>query len=53
MALFGKKKAKYTEEEKRAWAAGRAYAAAKKGKRLKLRTKKEENSFKEGYNSVK
>lgn len=44
---------KYSEKEKRAYDAGKAYAKAKKGKRMGLKTKKEQQSFTNGYKSVK
>lgn len=42
-------KRSYSEKEKRAFDAGKAYARARKGKRMGLKTKKEQESFKNGY----
>lgn len=46
-------KRQYSLREKRAYSAGRGYAAAKKGRRVKCRTKKEVRSFRNGVNSVR
>ena len=43
----------FSEKEKRAYDAGKAYAEAKKGKRVHLNTKKERDSFRAGVKSVK
>ena len=40
---------RYTAKEKRAYDAGRAYKRAQEGKRMGLKTKKEQESFKNGY----
>ena len=53
MAFRNKGKRSYTVKEKRAYDAGRAYAKAKAGKRMGLKTKKEQESFKNGYKSGK
>ena len=53
MAFLNKGKRSYSVKEKRAYDAGKAYARAKRGKRMGLKTKKEQESFKNGYNSVK
>ena len=45
-------KRQFTEREKRAYSAGRGYAAAKKGKRIKCNTEKEKQSFCNGVKSV-
>lgn len=42
---------KYSAKEKQAYYAGKAYAKAQKGKRMGLKTKKEQESFKNGYKS--
>ena len=49
MQYLNKGKRSYSTKEKRAYDAGRAYARARKGKRMGLRTKKEQESFKNGY----
>ena len=41
-------KRQFSEREKRAYSAGRGYAAAKKGKRIKCNTEKEKQSFRNG-----
>lgn len=53
--MVGKKakRVSYSDKEKRAWIAGRAYATAKKGKRCSFNTKKEKKSFRNGFNSIK
>ena len=43
----------YTELEKRAYHGGRAYAAAKKGRRVKFKTEKERKSFSNGVKSIR
>ena len=45
-------KRQFSEREKRAYSAGRGYAAAKKGKRIKCNTEKERQSFRNGVKSV-
>lgn len=45
-------KRQFSEREKRAYSAGRGYAAAKKGKRIKCNTEKEKQSFRNGVKSV-
>lgn len=45
-------KKQYSEREKRAYSAGRGYAAAKKGKRVKCQTEREKASFRNGVKSV-
>lgn len=46
-------KKNYSEAEKRAYHGGRAYAAAKKGKRIRFKTEKEKRSFSNGVKSVR
>ena len=46
-------KRQFSEREKRAYSAGRGYAAAKKGKRIKCNTEKEKQSFRNGVKSEK
>ena len=46
-------KKQFTEREKRAFSAGKGYAAAKAGKRVKYRTEKEKASFRNGVNAVR
>ena len=48
-----KKRKTYSDAEKRAYASGQAYAAAKKGKRVSLKTAKERKSFSNGVKSVR
>lgn len=48
----GKGKTSYSDAEKRAYDAGQAYGAAKKGKRCAFKTKKERESFKRGYKAA-
>lgn len=48
-----KRKKKYSVREKRAYSAGRAYAAAKKGKRVRCNSYSEKQSFLNGVNSVR
>ncbi len=43
-----KRKAKYTEAEKKAYAFGQVYGAGKSGKRVELSTSKERVSFRKG-----
>ena len=45
-------KRQFSAREKRAYSAGRGYAAAKKGKRILCRTAKEKQSFHNGVKSV-
>ena len=45
--------AKYSVKEKRAYDAGKAYGAAKAGKRCRFKTKKEEKSFLNGLSATK
>lgn len=47
-----KKKGKFSQAEKTAFAAGKAFAAAKAGDRVQLRSKKQEESFRKGMQSV-
>lgn len=46
-------KKQFTEREKRAFSAGKGYAAAKANKRVKCRTEKEKASFRNGVNAVR
>lgn len=46
-------KRQFTEREKRAFSAGKGYAAAKAGKRVACETEKEKQSFRNGVNSVR
>ena len=48
-----KRKGNFTKAEKEAYNAGRAYGAAKKGRRISLKTKKERQSFSNGVKSVR
>ena len=43
----------YSKDERKAYAIGRAYGAAKAGKRVKCPDNKTKQSFRNGYNSVK
>lgn len=43
----------YTAEEKKAYHMGRAWAAGKKNKRVKCKTEKEKQSFRNGVNAVR
>lgn len=43
----------FTEREKRAFSAGKGYAAAKAGKRVECKTEKEKQSFRNGVNAVR
>ena len=43
----------FSEEEKRAFHGGRAYGAAKMGRRVSFRTKSERDSFSNGVKSVR
>ncbi len=43
---------KYSSKERKAYHMGRAYATAKKGKRVKCPDKKTEQSFRNGVNAV-
>lgn len=43
----------FTEREKRAFSAGKGYAAAKAGKRVACKTEKEKQSFRNGVKSVR
>ncbi len=45
-------KRQYSEEEKHAYHAGRGFGIAKKGKRVKCKTEKEKQSFRNGVNAV-
>ncbi len=45
-------KKQFSEREKRAYSAGRGYAAAKKGRRIKCKTEREKQSFRNGVNSI-
>lgn len=53
MNYMNKGKRTYSTKEKAAFHAGRGYAQAQKGKRMGLRTKKEQDSFKNGYKRVR
>ncbi len=46
-------KKQFTEREKRAFSAGKGYAAAKAGKRVACKTEKEKQSFRNGVNAVR
>ena len=46
-------KIKYSTKERKAFHMGRAYAAAKAGKRVKLSDDKTKQSFRNGVNSVR
>ena len=46
-------KKSYSEAEKRAYHGGRAYAAGKAGKRVKLKTEREKKSFSNGVKSIR
>lgn len=46
-------KKQFTEREKRAFSAGKGYAAAKAGKRVACKTEKEKQSFRNGVKSVR
>lgn len=46
-------KRQFTEREKRAYSAGKGYAAAKAGKRVECKTEKEKQSFRNGVMSVR
>lgn len=46
-------KRQFTEREKRAFSAGKGYAAAKAGKRVACKTEKEKESFRNGVNAVR
>lgn len=43
----------FSEREKRAFSAGKGYAAAKAGKRVKCETEAEKQSFRNGVNAVR
>ena len=43
----------YTAKEKKAYHMGRAYAAAKAGKRVKISDEKQKQSFRNGVNAVR
>ena len=45
--------AKYSEAEKKAFAAGKAYATAKQNKRVKCKTKAEKESFRAGVKAAR
>ena len=49
MAFGNKGKRKYSVKEKEAYHAGRAYKRVQQGKRMGLRTKREQESFKNGF----
>lgn len=49
MAGWNKGKRQYSAKEKAAFHAGRGYKKAQQGKRMGLRTKSEQESFKNGY----
>ena len=44
---------KYSEAQKIGYYSGKAYATAKKGKRVRLKTEKARNAFKQGVKSVR
>lgn len=44
-------KRQFSEREKRAYSAGRGYAAAKRGKRVQCKTAREKQSFRNGLKS--
>jgi len=46
-------KRQFSEREKRAFSAGKGYAAAKAGKRVVCKTEKEKQSFRNGVKSVR
>lgn len=46
-------KEQYSEQEKKAFRAGKVYATAKAGKRVVLKTEKEKESFRNGVKSVR
>ena len=47
------KRKQYSEREKQAFHAGRGYAAGKANKRVKCKTEKEKQSFRNGVKSVR
>lgn len=47
------KRKQYSEREKQAYHAGRGYAAGKSGKRVKCKTEREKQSFRNGVKSVR
>ena len=49
---LNKGKKQFSDREKRAFSAGRGYAAGKKGKRVRLKNEKEVKSFLNGFNSA-
>lgn len=53
MKYQNKGKKQYSVREKRAYDAGRAYALAKQGKRVKCKTEKDKASFRNGVKAVK
>lgn len=53
MSYKNQGKRQYTEREKRAFSAGKGYAAAKAGKRVACKTEKEKESFRNGVKSVR
>lgn len=53
MSYQNRGKRQFTEREKRAYSAGRGYAAAKAGRRVKCETEKEKRSFRNGVNAVR
>ncbi len=53
MSYKNRGRRKYTEREKRAFSAGKGYAAAKAGKRVACKTEKEKQSFRNGVKSVR
>lgn len=48
-----RRKKYYSDREKRAFSAGRGYAAAKAGRRVQCKSKAEKFSFLNGFHSVK
>lgn len=48
-----RRKKYYSDREKRAFSAGRGYAAAKAGKRVRCKTKAEKTSFLNGFHTAK
>ncbi len=47
------KRGKYSEAEKRAWDAGRAWEVGKNGGKVELKSEKEKESFRNGVKSVR
>lgn len=53
MSYKNRGKRTYTEREKRAFSAGKGYAAAKAGKRVACKTEKKKQSFRNGVKAVR